>query len=69
MLFKSCGGLTVFTSTATMLRSVSVRIRSMPSRAVSPPQVGEATPGERPSSETGSLELQIVRRCDRGWRD
>ena len=45
MPFRSCGGLTVLTSTATMLRSVRQRSRSMPSRADRPPQDGVQTPG------------------------
>ena len=52
MPFTSCGGLTVFTSTATILRSVRQRSRSMPSRAYSPPHEGVQTPGAVDGSNT-----------------
>ena len=61
MPFTSCGGLTVFTSTATMLRSVRQRSRSMPSRALRPPHDGVQTPGAVGGIEHVHVEAEIDR--------
>ena len=62
MLLTSCGGLTVATSTATMLRSVrhAHQVDAL-ARAESPPHDGEQTPGAHEGSNT-SMSKQMIDR-------
>src|SRR5208282_2220307 len=56
----SCGGLTVFTSAATMLSPASPWRSCSPSRAVAPPHAGVQTPGAQDGSKI-HVEAKIDR--------
>ena len=69
MSLTSCGGLTVLKSIATMFRPLRLRISSIPSRAVRPPQLAVQTPGATDGSKTSVPQERIDLTSSCPWQD